>query len=274
MYRLYIKKAESFYGVTRTREIHEQAIKVLADKDAQKVSLDYAHLEKRLGEVDRARAIFAHGAQFENPKRVPDYWKAWHEFEIALGNEDTFRDMLRVKRSVTTAFASETFYDMGADVAAEQSSIKSDAEVTGGAMDPMASAEAAAAGGGSGGLKRKANEGGSMETEMEALERQAARIASAKAEHVAATAATATAATAVPAATENPEEIDLDDEEEDEDEDEDEEDEAVVTMESDNGMRIAQQAVPAAVFGGLADHVGKAVSEGGQGALERFKNRG
>ena len=63
-------------------------------------------------QVDRARAIFTHGAQFENPKRAPDYWKAWHDFEVAHGNEDTFRDMLRVKRSVLTSFANETFYDM------------------------------------------------------------------------------------------------------------------------------------------------------------------
>lgn len=35
LFRLYIKKAESFFGVTRTREIHEQAIKTLPDLDAQ-----------------------------------------------------------------------------------------------------------------------------------------------------------------------------------------------------------------------------------------------
>jgi len=39
-------------------------------------------LLKTTGEVDRARAIFTHGAQFENPKRVPDFWKAWHDFEV------------------------------------------------------------------------------------------------------------------------------------------------------------------------------------------------
>ena len=78
------------------------------------MALDYASLERKLGEVDRARAIFTHGAQFEHPKRAPDYWKGWHDFEVAHGNEDTFRDMLRVKRSVLTAFANETFYDMAA----------------------------------------------------------------------------------------------------------------------------------------------------------------
>lgn len=63
-------------------------------------------------QVDRARAIYAHGAQLDHPKRAPDYWKQWHEFEVAVGNEDTFRDMLRVKRAVLTSFANETFYDM------------------------------------------------------------------------------------------------------------------------------------------------------------------
>lgn len=32
--------------------------------------------------------------------------------QVSHGNEDTFRDMLRVKRSVLTSFANETFYDM------------------------------------------------------------------------------------------------------------------------------------------------------------------
>ena len=53
-YRLYIKKAEAFYGVTRTREIHEAAIAALPDKDAQAMALEYAALERKLGEV-RAR---------------------------------------------------------------------------------------------------------------------------------------------------------------------------------------------------------------------------
>lgn len=48
------------------------------------MALDYASMERKLGEVDRARAILTHGAQFENPKRAPDYWKYWHEFEVGL----------------------------------------------------------------------------------------------------------------------------------------------------------------------------------------------
>ena len=33
------------------------------------------------------------------------YWTQWHQFEVEHGNEDTFRDMLRIKRSVGVAFS-------------------------------------------------------------------------------------------------------------------------------------------------------------------------
>lgn len=49
MYRLYIRKAEAYFGVTRTRDIHERALSALSDKDAQLIALDYANLEKKLG---------------------------------------------------------------------------------------------------------------------------------------------------------------------------------------------------------------------------------
>lgn len=32
------------------------------------------------------------------------YWKAWQEFEVSHGNEDTFREMLRIKRSVQAQY--------------------------------------------------------------------------------------------------------------------------------------------------------------------------
>ena len=58
-----------------------------------------------LGEVDRARAVLQYGSQFADPRRDVAYWQRWRSFEEAHGNEDTFRDMLRVQRSVETAFA-------------------------------------------------------------------------------------------------------------------------------------------------------------------------
>ena len=57
-------------------------------------------MERKLGEIDRARAIFMYASQFCDPRVVVSLWREWHKFEVQHGNEETFREMLRVKRSV------------------------------------------------------------------------------------------------------------------------------------------------------------------------------
>lgn len=104
MFLLYIARATDFFGVTRTREIYEKAIAVLPDKHMQDVCLRYADLEKRLGEVDRARVIYRHCSNFCDPRSMPSFWQVWHNFEVNYGNEETFREMLRIKRSVQARF--------------------------------------------------------------------------------------------------------------------------------------------------------------------------
>lgn len=62
--------------------------------------LKYAELQKSLGEIDRARALYIHSSsQLADPRSDPDFQNKWHEFEVQHGDEDTFREMLRVKRS-------------------------------------------------------------------------------------------------------------------------------------------------------------------------------
>jgi pre-mRNA-splicing factor SYF1 len=105
MYRLYIKKVEQFYGITKTRHVYERAISELDDLHSRLLCLEFAGMERKLGEIDRARAILQHGAQFADPRKEGAYWGHWREFEESHGNEDTFRDMLRVQRSVETGFS-------------------------------------------------------------------------------------------------------------------------------------------------------------------------
>lgn len=105
MYRLYVKKAEQFFGVTKTRPIYERALQSLDDESSKALCLEFSEMERKLGEVDRARAVLQFGSQFADPRRDVAYWQRWRSFEEAHGNEDTFRDMLRVQRSVETAFA-------------------------------------------------------------------------------------------------------------------------------------------------------------------------
>ena len=104
-YRLYIAKASHYLGVTSARPIYEAAIAALEDKDASNICLEYAKMETGLREVDRARTVLVYGAQMADPRISQTYWKAWHEFEVSHGNEETFREMLRVKRSVQAAFS-------------------------------------------------------------------------------------------------------------------------------------------------------------------------
>mmetsp|Transcript_3722 Transcript_3722/g.5678 ORF Transcript_3722/g.5678 Transcript_3722/m.5678 type:complete len:897 (+) Transcript_3722:65-2755(+) len=111
---LYCKKIEINYGATKARGAYEQAIKMLkSPHDAREACLQFARLETALGEIERARAVYAHGGQFAHPQLQTQYWDYWRDFEVAHGNEDTFRDMLRIKRSVQTALDVHTHFTLG-----------------------------------------------------------------------------------------------------------------------------------------------------------------
>ena len=71
----------------------------------------YAKLEKDVGEVDRARAIYVHASSLANPATDKDFWQSWNDFEVQHGNEDTFREMRRIMRSVNASF-SQTHFNM------------------------------------------------------------------------------------------------------------------------------------------------------------------
>ena len=100
MFIFYVTKSASNFGLPSTRPIYERAIAALPDKEARDMCLKFADMEKRLGEIDRARAIYAHASQFCDPRSNPGFWSKWEAFEVQHGNEDTFKEMLRVKRSV------------------------------------------------------------------------------------------------------------------------------------------------------------------------------
>jgi pre-mRNA-splicing factor SYF1 len=102
MFDFYIAKSAQNFGLTSTRPIYERAIAALPDKEAKDVCL--AEMERRLGEIDRARAIYGHASQFADPRVEKGFWQTWEQFEVAHGNEDTFKEMLRIKRSVASVF--------------------------------------------------------------------------------------------------------------------------------------------------------------------------
>ncbi|KAK4753245.1 hypothetical protein SAY87_022043 [Trapa incisa] len=110
MYEIYIARAAEIFGVPKTRDIYEQAIESgLPDKDVKTMCLKYSELEKSLGEIDRARGIFVFASQFADPRSDLDFWNKWQEFEVQHGNEDTFREMLRIRRSVSASYSQTHF---------------------------------------------------------------------------------------------------------------------------------------------------------------------
>lgn len=110
MFNFYITKSASNFGLTSTRPIYERAIAALPDKEARDMCLKFADMERRLGEIDRARAIYGHASQFCDPRTTPSFWATWEKFEVQHGNEDTFKEMLRIKRSVQAQYKYVFFY--------------------------------------------------------------------------------------------------------------------------------------------------------------------
>jgi pre-mRNA-splicing factor SYF1 len=68
MFEYYIAKATESFGIMTSREIYERAIEALPDKDVRVMSLRYAELERKLGEIDRARAIYGFASQIFDPR--------------------------------------------------------------------------------------------------------------------------------------------------------------------------------------------------------------
>ena len=104
---VYMKKACDYFGVGKARKLYEAAFEyIVIPEDVIQVGLRFANIEKKLGEIDRARGIFQYVAQFCDPRSEADkgFWSSWNDFEVYHGNESTYREMMRTKRTVTTKF--------------------------------------------------------------------------------------------------------------------------------------------------------------------------
>lgn len=130
MFEFYITKSASNFGLTSTRPIYERAIAALPDKEAAVMCIKFAEMERRLGEIDRARAIYGHASQFCDPRINPAFWKKWEQFEVQHGNEDTFKEMLRIKRSVQAQFNTDVSF-IASQATAQQQNGTTDMDLEG-----------------------------------------------------------------------------------------------------------------------------------------------
>jgi len=112
LYEIYIEKAEKKLSLNKVREVYEKAIEMkgpyrLSNEDTKKLSLQYANFELKLGEIDRVRGIFNYASQLASPKKSEKFWEEWAKFEFEYGNEETFREMLFVKRVCFEVFSKQ-----------------------------------------------------------------------------------------------------------------------------------------------------------------------
>ncbi|CAL5870914.1 uncharacterized protein PFLUO_LOCUS5156 [Penicillium psychrofluorescens] len=120
MFEFYITKSASNFGLTSARPIYERAVAALPDQEAKEMCLKFAEMERRLGEIDRARAIYGHASQFCDPRTNAPFWQKWEAFEVQHGNEDTFKEMLRIKRSVQTQYNTDVNFIASQAIARSQ----------------------------------------------------------------------------------------------------------------------------------------------------------
>ncbi|RZF38032.1 hypothetical protein LSTR_LSTR006431 [Laodelphax striatellus] len=145
LFNIYIKKAAEIYGVPKTRQIYEKAIEVLNEDNTREMCLRFAEMETKLGEIDRARAIYGHCSQICDPRVTSEFWQTWKEFEVRHGNEDTMREMLRIKRSVQATYNTQVNM-MSAQMLSAASNVSGTvADLAPGAKDGMRMLEAKAA---------------------------------------------------------------------------------------------------------------------------------
>lgn len=88
------------YNPTQTQE----AIEDLPDEGTREMCLRFADMERKLGEIDRAREIYAYCSQMCDPRLTQEFWARWTDFEVAHGNEDTMKELLRIKRSMQAKY--------------------------------------------------------------------------------------------------------------------------------------------------------------------------
>ncbi|XP_068247345.1 pre-mRNA-splicing factor syf1 homolog [Palaemon carinicauda] len=228
IYNIYLQHAQQIYGVTKTREIYQEAIDDLPDEGAREMCLRFAEMECKLGEIDRAREIYVYCSQICDPRVTADFWAKWTDFEVAHGNEDTMKELLRIKRSMQAKYNTQVNM-MSAQMLASAGTVAGTvSDLAPGAKDGMRMLEARAF------AMNKPDE------QNPSSAAPAAQGGGSKILFVRGTTTKRDEDVADTARTANPDEIDLD--EEDDDEDEDDEDDTDIPQ---------QREVPSAVFGQL-----------------------
>ncbi|EAK90572.1 Syf1p. protein with 8 HAT domains [Cryptosporidium parvum Iowa II] len=109
LYSKWIKLTLKCRDISYTRKIFDMAIDDIKASDIIiRLSLRYINFELNMGEVNRVRSIFIFAGDLipniylmnEHIEIFNKFWSSWNQFELEYGNEDTIKDMLRIKKNV------------------------------------------------------------------------------------------------------------------------------------------------------------------------------
>ncbi|KAK5673439.1 pre-mRNA-splicing factor syf1 [Batrachochytrium dendrobatidis] len=259
MFQIYISKATSSFGLVSTREIYQRALETLPDTQARDIAIKFADMETKLGEVDRSRAILAYASQFCDPRIDPKFWKVWHDFEVKFGNEDTFKETLRIKRSVQAKYNTDLSFISSQILAARQTADGQSSVSTTNDPDSMKDLEAEE-------IAQQKTAGGTRVVGFVRAEKTEPKVTVPEGESA------------------NPDAIEIDDDSSDEDDDDIPGTEAnmnkIMHAKDDHGEirqigNIQRQSIPAGVFGALAAKATEIEKEEAPiiGAKDRFSKR-
>lgn len=114
IFLVYMQKVCDYFGIMKMRIMFESGFEMftLAEHIID-LGMQFANIERKLGEIDRVRGVYQYIAQFCDGKRADQqkFWMKWNEFEIYHGNEDTYREMMRIQRTTKFNAAGVNLFD-------------------------------------------------------------------------------------------------------------------------------------------------------------------
>lgn len=102
-----VAKTIEHSGLTSARPILTKAIDELPLKYAIDFIILFADVEIRLNEFERARELLKFGGLQQSPLKNIKLWEFWSNFEVNHGNKETYKTMLRIKRTATEEFSTD-----------------------------------------------------------------------------------------------------------------------------------------------------------------------
>lgn len=111
MYLFLISKISTLNDNNELRKAYESILKddQLSFRNLVYLSMDFIDFESNLKEYNRVRSLFKFLCRLSNPESesIEPVWKKWESFELKFGNESTFKDMLRFKRTVSAEYEND-----------------------------------------------------------------------------------------------------------------------------------------------------------------------